>query len=105
MIEDPTITAIKRRELLKRRKEEGKKYKLQVDYTIRMRDDKEFELLAVDLDDALDQIYAEIADEHNVEENDIEVEEPEVISIGDVATTPKPALVCPSCSSPSPSSR
>lgn len=107
MIQDPPITAAqkfeedrrKHSDLIKKRKAEGKKFKLQVDYTIRVHDDKEFEFVAIDLQDAIDQVYAELADDHNVEEVDIDLEVPEVLSVDAIATTPPPPLACPACGS------
>jgi ribosomal protein L20A (L18A) len=88
----------KRRELMKRRKTEGKKYKLQVDYHIRMNEyDREFNVEALNMDDALDQIYDELASDHNVDQSDIDVDAPEVVSEGE-AQPPKP-ISCPACGS------
>lgn len=88
----------KRRELMKRRKTEGKKYKLQADYHIRMNEyDREFNVEALNMDDALDQIYDELASDHNVDQSDIDVDAPEIISEGE-AQPPKP-ISCPACGS------
>lgn len=83
-----------------KRQKEGKTYRLRADYRIEKQVlDEEFEVLALDLNDAIDLVYDHIADVHTIATRDVEMDEPEVISIADQASAPVMQTKCPVCSS------